>query len=163
MTQNITSANTSINTLNRAYKDIKGKYPNGTVILDYGCGKYNKNKEYAETCGYEWYGYDPYNRAKSENDVALAQNPEVIMCNNVLNVLENTELIMDVIKDIHMMATDGTDIYFTIYEGDKSGKGKVTTKGYQQNKKLLFYLPKLIRYFDFAIKGNVIKCRKVVV
>lgn len=39
----------------------------GTTILDFGCGKYDNNKEFAEANGFEWYGYDPYNRTDEYN------------------------------------------------------------------------------------------------
>ena len=165
--QTITSASTSINTLNKAYKLIENEYTNGSLVFDYGCGKYNTNKEYAEECGYEWLGYDPYNRSEDENIVCIRRlenkYPEVIMCNNVLNVLENSNIINNVLCDISHHAGKDTDIYITIYEGDKSGVGKVTTKGYQRNEKLNNYIGYINEWFDVVCKtGNILICRKVV-
>jgi len=168
-TQKITSAATSINTLNTVYKLIKDKYPIASLIFDYGCGKYNTNKEYAEECGYEWIGYDPYNRSEKENKKCFSRleqcfwHPSAIICSNVLNVLEDVNLISSVLNDIHDYANDNTDIYITIYEGDKSGVGKVTTKGYQRNEKLIKYTDYISEWFDIieTIKPNILKCKKI--
>jgi hypothetical protein len=167
--QTITSEKTSINTLNKAYKLIKDKYPIASLIFDYGCGKYNTNKDFAEECGYEWQGYDPYNRTEDENIACIRRlgqypmYPEAIMCNNVLNVLENSNIINNVLCDISHYAGKDTDIYITIYEGDKSGVGKVTNKGYQRNEKLIKYKDYINEWFDIIGKsGNVFICRKVV-
>lgn len=165
-----TSKNTSINTLNTAYKLIEGKYPIGTLIFDYGCGKYNTNRDFATQCGYCWFGYDPYNRTKKENTENInhvrerRDAPDIVMLNNVLNVIDNVNSINGILSDIYYnYAGDNTDIYITIYEGDKSGVGKVTTKGYQRNEKLIKYREYISEWFDVIfVKGNILKCRKVV-
>lgn len=165
--QTISSAQTSISTINQIYKLLpKMGYQAGTTILDFGCGKYNKNKEYANDCNYLWFGYDPYNRTKEYNDSTLCwlnnTKPNIIICSNVLNVLENVNLITSVLNDISNYASDDTDVYITIYEGDKSGVGKVTTKGYQRNEKLHNYKEYISTLFNVIdIKGNILKCRKV--
>lgn len=170
-TQKITSELTSINSLNGAYKLIEGKYPVGTLIFDYGCGKYNTNRDFATKCGYCWFGYDPYNRTKKENmeninHVRERRNaPDIVMLNNVLNVIDNANSINGILSDIYYnYAGDNTDIYITIYEGDKSGIGKVTTKGYQRNEKLIKYRDYINEWFEVVEKvdSNIIKCRKVV-
>lgn len=166
--QKITSAATSINTLNGVYKKIIGKYPLGTSILDVGCGKYDTNKEFADKNGFAWFGIDPYNRTPEYNDASLkalynwCNAPDIIMLNNVCNVIKEDDILMDVLGQIYDYADDNTDIYITIYEGDKSGRGKETTKGYQRNWKLIKYSDYILEYFDVEdIKGNILKCRKV--
>lgn len=171
-TQSISSKNTSINTLNGAYKQIEGKYPIGTVIFDYGCGRFNTNRDFATQCGYCWFGYDPYNRTKEENMeninhvIERRYAPDIVMLNNVLNVLDSTNSMNDILSDIYYTYSDEhTDIYITIYEGDKSGVGKETTKGYQRNEKLNNYIGYISEWFDVEkVKGcsNILKCRKVV-
>lgn len=166
-TQKITSAATSISTINKIYKLLPQMgYQVGTTILDYGCGAYNKNKEYANDCNYLWFGYDPYNRTKEYNDSTLLwlenTKPNVIICSNVLNVIAESDVLMDVLGQIYNYAGDNTDVYITIYEGDKSGVGKVTTKGYQRNEKLTNYRDYINKYFKVTdVRGNILKCRKV--
>lgn len=167
-TQKITSAATSISSINRIYKLLPEMgYKPKTRILDFGCGKYNKNQNEAEKNGYIWLGYDPYNRSKEENKMTLDcleyADPHVIICSNVLNILDNDIVLMDVLGQIYDYASDDTDIYITIYEGDKSGVGKVTTKGFQRNWKLDKYKDFILEFFNVVdIKGNILKCRKVV-
>lgn len=162
MTQKYTSKDTSIKTLNRVYKDIRGRYSPGTTILDYGCGKYDLNQIYAQQSKYEWYGYDPYNRTEIENKEAMErfrkESPDVIICSNVLNVIAEDEVIEDIIIKISELADSQTDIFFTIFEGDKSGISGATSKGYQRNAKTRDYLKMLTPYFICECKGNIIKC-----
>ena len=168
-TQKITSAATSISTLNRAHKEIVGKYPLDTSILDIGCGKYEVNKEYADINGFAWFGIDPYNRTPEYNNASLkalynwCDAPDIIMLNNVLNVIAEDNVLMDVLNQVCNYAGDNTDIYITIYEGDKSGVGKITTKGYQRNEKLIKYTDYISEWFDIVRKvgSNIVKCRKV--
>ena len=169
--QTISSAGTSINTLNAAYKHIEGKYPIGTVIFDYGAGKYNTNRDFASKCGYSWFGFDHYNRTREENLENLKHLKEmrgyadIIMLNNVLNVIDNENEIIRILSSIYYNYSDeDTDIYITIYEGDKSGIGKTTTKGYQRNQKVNDYKDYICEFFDIEEKigSNIFKCRKVV-
>ena len=170
-TQTISSAATSINTLNGVYKHIEGKYPIGTLIFDYGCGKYNTNRDFASMCGYSWFGYDPYNRTTKENMENInhvkerRNSPDIVMLNNVLNVIDNVNGINQILSDLYYNYTgDETDVYITIYEGDKSGVGKVTSKGYQRNEKLNKSIDLISEWFDIVerINSNIVRCRKVV-
>lgn len=167
--QTITSKETSINTLNKSYKDIVDKYPRATTILDFGCGKYNKNMEFAEEHGFIWFGVDPYNRSEEWNNDNIkamynwCDAPDIIMCNNVLNVIKENKIIFNILNQIYEYAGDKTDVYITIYEGDKSSIGNVTSKGYQRNQKVGEYKSMISEFFDiFEVKGNIIKARKVV-
>lgn len=166
--QKYTSEKTSISTINKIYKLLPEMgYKTKTRILDFGCGAYDRNQKEAEKNGYIWLGYDPYNRSLEENKITLDcleyESPHVIVCSNVLNVLDNTNTIMNVLGQLYDYADNETDIYITIYEGDKSGIGKVTTKGYQRNEKLIKYRDYILEFFDVLdiIKPNILKCRKV--
>lgn len=166
--QKYSSADTSISTINKIYKLLPQLgYKRETIILDFGCGKYNKNKEEAEKHGFRWFGYDPYNRSEMDNELTLKLmklvKPNVIMLNNVLNVIKEDDVLLDVLGQIYDYAADDTDIYITIYEGDKSGVGKVTTKGYQRNWKLIKYSDFILELFDVIdiVQPNILKCRKV--
>ena len=167
--QTISSASTSISTINKIYKLLPEMgYEKETIILDFGCGKYNKNKEEAEKYGYKWFGYDPYNRSEEENNLTSKLmklvKPHIIVCSNVLNVLVEMNVMQDVLSQIYDYAAEDTDIYITIYEGDKSGVGKVTTKGYQRNQKANDYKDYICEFFEIEEKigSNIFRCRKVV-
>lgn len=153
--QTYTSKETSISTVNKVYKDL----PITTepkVILDYGCGKYNNNKEIAESKGYIWLGYDPYNRTDEENNESMLYitrngKADIVICSNVLNVIAENDIIQSIANTLPMF---GNKVLVTIYEGDKSGIGKVTKKGYQRNEKAIEYT----KYFHGkgVVKGNII-------
>lgn len=167
--QKITSANTSVNVINGIYKKIVGKYALGTSILDIGCGKYDTNKEFADTNGFAWFGIDPYNRTPEYNDASLnalynwSDAPDIIMLNNVLNVIAEDDVLMDIVRQVYNYAGENTDVYITIYEGDKSGIGKVTSKGFQRNEKVNNYIDYVCEFFEVVEKiGNILKVRKVV-
>lgn len=166
--QTITSEKTSISTINRIFKLLPNMgYKKETLILDYGCGKYNQNKEEAEKNGYIWLGFDPYNRSQKDNFKTLTrlinEKPDVVVCNNVLNVIYEDKVIQNVLNTIYNYSDDNTDIYITIYEGNKSGIGMKTIKGYQRNCKVNTYTDIISEWFDIVgiIKPNIIKCRKI--
>lgn len=165
--QEISSKDTSISTINKIYKEIVEKYESESIILDFGCGKYDRNKEFAEKNGFRWYGIDPFNRTEEYNEFSRNAmkilTPDIIVCNNVINVIKENDIIMNVLGILYDFASDETDIYITIYEGDKSGIGKVTSKGYQRNQKRDEYKDFILEVFDVIdiVGSNILKCRKV--
>ena len=144
MSQTYTSANTSINKgkLPAVYSKVDfeamARLLNVRTILDYGCGKYNNGKEYIEGMGLEWLGYDPYNRTEEENREACTCVSDVVICSNVLNVIDSEEAIQAIVDSLTGMEIP---YFFTIYEGNGSGIG-CPTKGdcYQRNEKTKDYL-----------------------
>lgn len=154
MTQTYTSANTSINStkLPAVYNKIdweKAILTNRTV-LDYGCGKFNNAKDFVEETGFEWHGYDKYNRSREENGSVLDflldyLRADITVCSNVLNVIDSEEEI----KKIARIIRNYSNHYFvTVYEGDKSGNGKSTKWDcYQRNESVKEYL----KYFPNAV------------
>ena len=154
MEQKYSSKNTSLNQIPKVAKMIE--YYEGCVVLDYGCGGYNKTKEYIEELGGIYYGYDPYWKSETENIVALSCEPDVVICANVLNVIMEDEIIEEIVATL---ARYNSTVMVQVYEGDKSGEGKPTTKGYQRNAKASEYQKLLEKYFDFVHKrGNIFIC-----
>lgn len=145
--QQYSSENTSINKVKLPAGVALGKKitKKGDVVVDYGCGKFSNSNEALTKHGALYIGFDPYNISDNEN--LLAQivlkhiGADVVICSNVMNVicedeiLENmAELIVKGLKD------DTSKAIITIYEGDKSGVGKiVNTKQYQRNLKTEAY------------------------
>lgn len=153
MLQQYTSANTSIKQVPAVFKNLR--IEKGMTILDYGCGKYDLAKEYVESFGATYYGYDKYNRTDEENQIALACDPDLIVCANVLNVIKEDEVIEEIMEEITHY---GCDVVFSVYEGDKSGEGKETVKGYQRNEKATNYF-KFFEVFDGVQRhGNTFYC-----
>ena len=158
MYQKYTSANTSVNSsrVPSIFKKIDfPAMPNGCV-WDWGCGKFNTAKDYVEKQGFQWAGLDPYNRSEEENKHTWEETtPDVIVCSNVLNVIDNVAVIADLANAICEAADFYIGSYFiSVYEGDRSGVGHKTKEDcYQRNEKVQAYL----RYFPGAvIKHGVI-------
>jgi len=165
MNQKITSKNTSINStkLPAIYNKINfSKFEKQYNVLDYGCGKFNNAKNFIESINGTWYGYDPYNRTEEENINTYNKYYDIIICSNVLNVISDEEIIVDIIENIYnkYFYCGNQKIFITVYEGDKSGIGKVTKKDcYQRNEKTIRYLKYLNKVFPdlvFEIKNGVI-------
>ena len=155
--QKFSSKDTSINVVNKIYKS--GIIPGEGVILDYGEGKYDSNKEFMETLGFQLYVYDKYNRSEEHNREVMKKMsvnpPDYVVCSNVLNVIMEDDIIEGILRDISMYETRRT--YIAIYEGDRSGKGRETSKGYQRNEKTSAYLPVVGKYFE------ILKCRNGII
>lgn len=170
ITQEISSADTSIKTINGIYKKIVGQYPKYTTIFDYGCGRYDENMRFATENDFVWFGVDPYNRSVEWNKSNINEmktwgdSPNIIMLNNVLNVVKERFAIEHIVRQVYNYAGENTDVYITIYEGDKSGIGRTTSKGYQRNEKVGKYEDYICEWFNVVekISGNILKCRKVV-
>lgn len=139
--QKYTSANTSINSkkLPAIYKMVMDKILPEEKVIDYGCGKYFDNYNLPKN----FFGYDPYNRPENE---ILNSHYDIALCSNVLNVIMEKEQRLEVLKSLRKLADK---IYITVYEGDKSGNGKVSKNDcYQLNKRKEDYIPELFEVFE---------------
>lgn len=159
MKQKYTSKDTSINTINKVYK--QKEFEDGSTILDYGGGKYDSNAVYMKEKGCKLYVYDKFNRSDSHNENVIKKMlnnpPDYLVCSNVLNVIYENEIIMEILEDIQKYKA--TKIFFAIYEGNKSGIGKETSKGWQRNEKTSAYISIIDRYFNIISIGNqIIEC-----
>ncbi len=155
--QQMTSAATSINQVNPAIRTILPQLT-GLTILDIGGGKYDSNKIYAAGLGVTLYVYDKFNRTEKENIEALACNPDTIVCNNVLNVIDDGQAMRNLIA---FCASFQVPCYFSVYEGNKSAIGSISKKGcWQRNWKSINYLPILKKFFNHvSYKGKLIICQ----
>lgn len=162
MEQSYSSAKTSINTISKIYTQYPFK--TNTTILDYGCGKYNTSIDFMATKQCKVLPFDKYNRTENENlltkDFCLHNHLDYIVCSNVLNVILEDEIIEEILQNIYNFADEETIVLISIYEGDKSGIGKVTSKGYQKNLRYKEYYKFIEKYFTFSIKKQIFICQK---
>lgn len=136
----------------------------GTVNLDFGGGKYDNVAEYLKPLDVLNVVYDPFNRSKEHNKEVLdvvKQNggADTITCSNVLNVIEEPENRLDVIKKCYRCLKPGGIAYFTVYEGSGSGEGKANDKraSYQTNMKTSDYVDDIASVFpNVTRKGKLI-------
>lgn len=146
--QQYTSADTSINSakLPAVYAKTANLISATDTIIDYGCGKH------FESYGLDdrFTGYDPYNYDHPE---ALEKHYDVAFLSNVLNVISEYEIRADLLRTLRTLQTLADRVYITVYEGNKSGIGKVTKRDcYQLNRRLCDYIPEVVAVFG---AGNV--------
>ena len=132
--QKYTSKNTSVNS--KKIPALFNKFSfEGKSVLDYGCGKYPEIiKKYVEGYSGKYFGYDPYNLG---NEIPKNQAFDVVTISNVLNVIQEDEVIERIVREAMKIANIAI---VSIYEGDKSGIGRMTKKDcYQRNQNKHWY------------------------
>mgnify|MGYP002508774455 CR=1 FL=1 len=152
--QKYTSANTSINK-NRLPALYNKVYFSGHV-LDYGCGKYTTHlEEKALESAKSIHFYDCYNQPAVTNEEAMdygcSNGYDMIVCCNVLNVIDSVEVIHHIIGEmLSLVKKNGySKVYIQIYEGDRSCNGKVTKNDcYQRNEPTSAYFNFIMNNFD---------------
>lgn len=158
MKQEYSSADTSLNQVSRAFTIYQSKigFIPGSEILDYGGGKFDAAVAFMKNYGCNVKVYDPYNRSPTHNSAVLnhfsKKKPDYIVCANVLNVIKENEIVGSVISAIKSLSGKSTVVIFCVYEGNGSGHGAKTTKGWQRNQKTDSYVPLIKRYFPYVEK-----------
>lgn len=135
LNQKYSSANTSINKVGRLYKVFCHEKPNGK-ILDFGAGKYRKGTIFLQDKGFYVDSYEP-----SLHDNLPSDKYNTILISTCKELLES----------------DGC-VLITVYEGDKSAKGKPSKEYcYQRNARTAEYIGLVSKVFDnVKIKQNII-------
>ncbi len=153
--QEFSSKETSINKnkLPASTKKIDFSQFEGMQGLDIGGGKFDNLKDtLKDNYNIDLFIYDKFNRTETENGQALLCQPAFILCNNVLNVIKEDDIILDIIKLIECY---NVPFFLSVYEGDKTGDGKQSKKGcFQRNQKIQDY----VKFFtvDIKIKNGII-------
>lgn len=165
MTQEYTSAATSINRNKVPAVFSKVDWQSETTNLDIGGGKFDTATEFLSKRNVRNLIYDPYNRVKRHNDYVMSeidkQKADTVTLSNVLNVIQEKEVRIEVLRNAYNSLKRGGICYITVYEGDKSGVGNPTTKGYQLNRRLRDYMSEVLEVFTTAeIKRNMIIAEK---
>ena len=169
MRQNFTSAATSINKTKLPAIYGKLAFHPGDVVLDYGCGRYTEHIAAALPEGVEYLPYDPFNQPMDVNQRTAKRCTELmreheavtVLCSNVLNVIDGVHEIRAIVRNISTLVrkTGGT-AYITVYEGDRTGKGKQTGKdSWQRNEKLADYLQFFPMFPEATIRKGMIIVR----
>lgn len=163
MTQRYSSAATSLKQVPAIYKKVAklGGWDISSRNLDLGGGKYDLLTEILRDSQVENVIIDPYNRTQIQNNAArlyLSHN-KVDSCtiSNVLNVIKEPAVREELLWDARFYLYSGGKLYITVYEGDRSSRGRRTSKGWQCNRPLKNYLREVRRVFPGAqVKGGMI-------
>lgn len=160
--QAITSADTSINSIKvpAVFSAVRrlGAEGFGAVNLDYGGGRFDTATAYLAPIT-ENLIYDPFNRSKEHNAAMRkrARTAETATISNVLNVIAEAAARRFAVSEALKMIQPGGRVFITVYEGDRSGKGRITSSGYQLNQPLSFYETELRSMgFTVARKGPLL-------
>ena len=161
--QTILSGGTSLNQnpTGNVYAEKHGIFRKGTRNIDIGAGKYDKATQYLANLGVKNIPFDPVNRDSETNQRSAEEvrvNPaDTATVHNVLNVIDSDAVVGGIINQAARGIKKSGTAIFTIYEGDRSGIGKATSRGYQRNAKASAYIPRIGEYFGkVEAHGNVI-------
>jgi len=160
--QKYTSAETSINlTRTPAIAKLVDWKP-GTTNIDLGCGKKPELMiEYLKTQGVVGVGIDPYNRTKIQNREARSKvrKADTVTISNVLNVIKEKKYRRELLETAKGMVKATGKVLITVYEGDRSGKGRATSKGWQEHRATGDYVAELKKVFCKVEKvGKLLVC-----
>lgn len=161
--QTALSGGTSINQnpAGNEYAKKWGIFRKGTRNVDIGAGRFGRATQFLADIGVENIPFDPVNRDSETNRrsaESVRENPaDTATVHNVLNVIDNDAVMENIVNQAaRAIKPKGTAI-FTVYEGDGSGVGKPTPRGYQRNAKTASYVPHIKKYFGHVEKhGKVI-------
>ena len=150
--QAFNSADTSINggKLPTVYNKIE--FANGCTVLNYGGGKFNNTIEFGKANGFTDLIFDPFNRSHEWNAVivkSISENGvDLAILSNVLNVIKEANVRGFVLEVLANTLNDNKPLFITVYEGDKTGNGRQTSKSaWQENRKMKEYLAEVQKHF----------------
>jgi len=164
--QEFTSANTSRNQPPALFSHPALSKNKGLRNIDIGGGRFEKGTQrLAEKHGIESHVFDPYNRSKEHNDSVhemFTQNPaDMATVANVLNVIKEPHHRQEVIRNAHKYIKDDGEAYFSVYEGNNSGKGGLSRDGWQENRPTSTYVDEIKKVFPHVtLSGKAIIARK---
>ena len=159
--QQYSSSSTSINCAKVPAVFKKVNWIPNTVNFDNGGGKFDTATDYLREFGIDNLIYDKYNRSNAHNNMIenklsnkLADTSTI---SNVLNVVAERSVRIEILKNSKNAIKMDGEVYITVYEGDKTGTGKKTTKGYQLNRKLRDYIEEVSEVFEnVTVKNGMI-------
>lgn len=166
--QKITSAATSVNMLPRLFKRVweKGLWERGSLNLDIGGGKFETATDFLHSKGVHNFVYDPFNRSEEHNervwDLLISYRfADTVTLSNVLNVIQFRRDRIKCLEVAAMALKEDGVLFITVYEGNRSGKGGRTTRGFQLNRPVKRYVSEaedVFRDVD-VMSGGIIVAR----
>lgn len=135
-------------------------WKSGTYNFDMGCGKYPELFTHAlARKGVHNLPLDiPQGIEPQESIDYLGSHVcDTVTCNNVLNVIRSMRTRLEVIRACHGVLKSNGIAYFLIHQGDRSGVGRKTRDGWQNNKLAAKYVREIQHVFGRVKRqGNLI-------
>lgn len=160
MTQSITSARTDLKQVPAIYKLLTEGLEQPELffgltheILDYGGGAGDKLTDKFAKLKIRNLVLDPFNRSEGHNALVrrlLKVSPaDHAICSNVLNVIKEPAARMKALQEIAALTDPDGYVFITVYEGNKSSRGRKTKKDcWQANRPLKSYAKELRKVFQ---------------
>jgi hypothetical protein len=168
-TQKITSAATSVNMLPKLFSrmpEASDLFRRGSINLDIGGGRFETATDFLHSKGVHNFVYDPYNRDSDHNARVFAllvctREADTVTLSNVLNVIQLPSDRREVLMLAARALRPEGACFITVYEGDRSGKGKKTSKGFQLNRRTKQYVSEVKEVFRQVdvVKHGIIVAR----
>lgn len=150
--QEFDSADTSINSGKLPTVYSKLEFANGCTVLNYGGGKFNNTLEFGEMNGFKDLIFDPFNRSFEWNsevvETVYKNGVDLAVLSNVLNVIKEVDVRGFVLGVLANTLSENKPLFITVYEGDRTGCGRQTSKSaWQENRKLKEYTAEVKEHF----------------
>ncbi len=170
MAQRITSAGTSINKLPRLFNQMPADsalFERGAINVDIGGGRFEAATEFLHSKGVHSFVWDPFNRDEVHNDrvwelfIATPGRADTTTLSNVLNVIRHESHRISCLEVAARAVGREGVCFITVYEGNRSNKGRKTTKGFQLNRRTKDYVSEIENVFrDVEVaRGRLIIAR----
>lgn len=150
--QEFDSSDTSINggKLPTVYNKLE--FINGCTVLNYGGGKFDNTIEFGLENGFTDLIFDPFNRTPQWNsEIVKTINKtgvDLAILSNVLNVIKEVNVRGFVLSVLANTLDENKPLFITVYEGDRTGCGKQTSRSaWQENRKLKEYTAEVKEHF----------------
>lgn len=168
--QSVTSKNTSINgnKLPKVFTLVESKYgwEPDTINLDIGGGRYDNATEYLKAYKVDNLIFDPFNRSEDHNNSVLStlleRKADTVTLSNVLCVIPERDIQDRLLQMAFDHLRPGGILYLTVYEGDRTGNGRMTGKDqWQEHRRIRDYLGQVNRVFGVSeVKYGMIRAIK---
>lgn len=135
--------------------------------LDYGGGAGDKLTDKFAKIGVRNLVLDPYNRSEDHNKLVRRllriQPADFAICSNVLNVIKEPQVRMQVLREIADLTNPDGEVFFTVYEGNKTSRGRRSKDDcWQANRPLKSYIREIRKVFKegwFFAGGKALAAR----
>ena len=165
--QSITSAGTCLNQVPAIFKHINKLFKRPehfwvgiNDVLDYGGGRFDKFTDFLAQMHVRNWVYDPHNRSVEHNALVRkllgSKGADLVVLSNVLNVVREPAVRREILEDICKLASSGAGLFITVHEGDRSSRGRKTSRGWQANRPTKNYLREVRKVFPraFVCRGG---------
>jgi len=130
-----------------------------TVNLDIGGGEFEDATMYLAERDVTNLVYDPDNRSAEHNRDVIVRviargGSDSVTLANVLNIIPGWQDRDAILYYSNFLAKSNAPIYIGVFEGDKSGRGRMTDTGWQSNLQLHEYLDAVSNRFKIVSTAN---------